>query len=928
MSGRSRGGNEPDRRGGGASGAGNQQQRSLVTFGTEQPMEISDVRAKDRNKFLPIHMQEARDEQGRKRLHGAFTGGFSAGYFNTVGSKEGWTPSTFVSSRSSRYAGGGAKPEDFMDEEDLAEAAGLNSIAATEEYDVAGGTQRDLLKRQAMQKKAADGGVEGLAGRLVADLIGPPKDSVGQKLLRQMGWREGHGVGPRAKRKRVVKQEEGEEDPYAAQFTFAPKDEGVGIVKAKMDTFGLGYNPFHSAPEFSLRPAKAQQVLEDKPKGMERRGGHGLGVFEEEEDDDVYGSGAAATTYDIMIDDDEDRLFLGQKKMPTAAKPSLPPGSDKLCEDGRPPLPGFTISQTPLPTPKWFPPPPLPTDFIPFHTFTDTIAPSSRDTQQQLNAEARRDILGETALNAPARSVFAYLPIKEQDRLQAFISRATTKSEPDVHKVEKVALRGVVTVEKDTAVAALKGFMPFGNEPMKQTRYRRFLEVKAGLAKEYIPSPSDQSKQDAAHEIVEFSKAALIFKPLSGMMASRFVTSSEQTSLPQADDKKDVAGDAAKLSLYGRLTRSRETWHPDKLLCKRFNVPDPHTDKKRKRGNEEDEEVFRQSEKERAEQRERDRLGEKQVLNSRAMGALFAERDRLVYEGRLGDPNGEDGLVRRGDKDMLGRAQGVGNARTLTSYADVEAMKKEEDAMTIKVKEEENDVKEEYEQRPPMDIFKAIFADSDDDDSDSEDEVPPPAVPLPPVLAAKPTSIPPVPVTLPPPPPSTEPEDDYMTRLPPPTFRPLFRKRADRGKAKEPVVKVEEEKVDDGAIIPSSETALATTLPPPPPPRHNETTTTPIAPLVSPTHSENENEEEPPTFTPSTLKVHKKLKRKKSKRTEEKKKRKRRRESSEESDVWVEKPVVVVMEDEPEKKRAGVEEEGVPPETRVRRGRPSAADFL
>src|SRR6266571_2794814 len=32
---------------------------------------------------------QVRDEKGRKRLHGAFTGGWSAGYFNTVGSKEG-----------------------------------------------------------------------------------------------------------------------------------------------------------------------------------------------------------------------------------------------------------------------------------------------------------------------------------------------------------------------------------------------------------------------------------------------------------------------------------------------------------------------------------------------------------------------------------------------------------------------------------------------------------------------------------------------------------------------------------------------------------------------------------------------------------------------------------------------------------------------
>ena len=40
--------------------------------------------------FLVVFFcMQARDEKGRKRLHGAFTGGFSAGYFNTVGSKEG-----------------------------------------------------------------------------------------------------------------------------------------------------------------------------------------------------------------------------------------------------------------------------------------------------------------------------------------------------------------------------------------------------------------------------------------------------------------------------------------------------------------------------------------------------------------------------------------------------------------------------------------------------------------------------------------------------------------------------------------------------------------------------------------------------------------------------------------------------------------------
>ena len=68
-------------------------------------------------------LQEVFDSEGRKRLHGAFTGGFSAGYFNTVGSKEGWTPATFVSSRSNRAKITAQRTEDFMDAEDVAEQA-------------------------------------------------------------------------------------------------------------------------------------------------------------------------------------------------------------------------------------------------------------------------------------------------------------------------------------------------------------------------------------------------------------------------------------------------------------------------------------------------------------------------------------------------------------------------------------------------------------------------------------------------------------------------------------------------------------------------------------------------------------------------------------------------------------------------------------
>jgi hypothetical protein len=36
---------------------------------------------------VPVNQQTVRDAAGRQRLHGAFTGGYSAGFYNTVGSQ-------------------------------------------------------------------------------------------------------------------------------------------------------------------------------------------------------------------------------------------------------------------------------------------------------------------------------------------------------------------------------------------------------------------------------------------------------------------------------------------------------------------------------------------------------------------------------------------------------------------------------------------------------------------------------------------------------------------------------------------------------------------------------------------------------------------------------------------------------------------------
>ena len=82
-------------------------------------------------KFQHMHEQAVHDEQGRQRFHGAFTGGFSAGYYNTAGSEAGWAPSEWKSSREARNQDRPAqKPEDFMDDEDLAAHRGSQALVA------------------------------------------------------------------------------------------------------------------------------------------------------------------------------------------------------------------------------------------------------------------------------------------------------------------------------------------------------------------------------------------------------------------------------------------------------------------------------------------------------------------------------------------------------------------------------------------------------------------------------------------------------------------------------------------------------------------------------------------------------------------------------------------------------------------------------
>src|ERR1035438_123328 len=97
-------------------------------------------------------------------------------YFNTVGSKEGWAPSTFVSSRGNRKKDDPKafqqRPEDFMDDEDLADAAEAQKVHTAEGYAGLGSTEGDVSRRGA-----------------ILDIFKTEGETMGVKLLKRMGWR-------------------------------------------------------------------------------------------------------------------------------------------------------------------------------------------------------------------------------------------------------------------------------------------------------------------------------------------------------------------------------------------------------------------------------------------------------------------------------------------------------------------------------------------------------------------------------------------------------------------------------------------------------------------------------------------------------------------------------------------------------------------
>lgn len=547
-------------------------------------------------------------------------------YFNTVGSKEGWTPSTFVSSRANRHKDDAAtsqqRAEAYMDDEDLADAAEAQQLQTSQAFAGLGASAETGLR------------TGGLMGLFRAE-----GDTKGLQLLRRMGWKDGQGIGPKIRRNARLGIGG---DPAEKTYLFAPDDARMIQFIRKTDRKGLGHQGGTRIQGLSKNGDDASDretdedadggskgsvvslfAPENRKKAKAERGSMGVGILNDtgSDDEDPYEMGPQIRYNRVMGGDRKKK-----KKAKAAANPLLKSapvfvpktaraGSGlRRCHDGRLPLDGFVLAKvvedltTLL---SQYAPPSIPEgwkssknpaadDATSTSNYTSTADAARAST---LNPRSRAALLGEKAL--PGKSVFDFLSSSARDKLATAsgnqslppgLGELPAGQAPLSDEERRQALWDQVPkLDQPTAAAALSRSAtgPYADDEAKRARYKAYLAAQANPSMPNIPTkPPGVADADFIKEANEFYNCARIFKPMTGFMASRFTTSktvlnpSSTTNISHDGNGKtelvshpakptDPAEDAAKMGMFGHLTRSVQDFYPTRLLCKRFNVKPP-----------------------------------------------------------------------------------------------------------------------------------------------------------------------------------------------------------------------------------------------------------------------------------------------------------------------------------------------------------------
>ncbi|KAH8268741.1 hypothetical protein KR018_000452 [Drosophila ironensis] len=606
------------------------EEETLHRFGTPlEPLVKDAVPAK---KPITIEDQIVKDENGKRRFHGAFTGGFSAGFWNTVGSQEGWTPQTFKSSRAEKAAPRALqRPEDFMDKEDLGEfGIAPQGIRTRDEF--AKGDEEQQRQR-GRKLRHPELGTETIPGRPVLEqLLRPVRDKVAVRILKSMGWKPGQGVGPRQTKKEKKQSQarnkreqyllehygaeglpaqaadndgeeeddEGEEEEEDEDITFAPDDYEPIFYQPKENRFGMSYSGLSRDPILSkassgsgpaLQHINLFGQLEQQPKGKQlsiRGQAFGVGAFEEE-DEDIYARDDL-TRYDFSLADKKPK----PKKQQHVQQRHV---IDGFSEDksGAALQAPFAID--------------LPRDFQPRNWLQrrSRFAPLDKERAKKLEAatEYKRSGLGRHDLNPDQRAQL----LGEQKQPEEEPPKRNPFKDPGQSLLDRINARtegftkgGVITEsgeeqaaevakEVQTSNAAIQEkaakktqalattdcsgtFKPFLADEGKQKRYEQFVAAKLKDDAEMTAfladlQPVTLSLWDREMEKKEFIQASKIYRPLDGLMNDRFV--SEATV--QAEQVKEQQKPPEERKIV--MERTKSMWKPASLLCKRYNIAEP-----------------------------------------------------------------------------------------------------------------------------------------------------------------------------------------------------------------------------------------------------------------------------------------------------------------------------------------------------------------
>lgn len=494
-----------------------------------------------------------------------------------------------------------------MDDEDLAERAEAQQLEIQGSF-------------AGLGSKTGDSGSKGM----FSDMFKSTGETMGVKLLQRMGWRQGQGVGARVKR-RAQGDKTGETHLFAPEntrmITFSKKTDKKGLGFARESSLdgvigGKGDNEDdESDADARILSANRSKVL-SKPKKL-KKSSFGVGVLNDtgSDDEDPYAIGPSIN-YSKIIGGDKKRRRGGlvtssstQRSTFTSSKKASQKTTSTMdgfrrCHDGRRPLDGFVLSTKPLLilTEIRYPPPTVPAGWKPKRATKFDAKPSTFESTadaakaSSLDPKARSVLLGEAPL--PGKSIFDFIKPDARDKLASASGRSNLPQargegapagfESTNAPTTKTLWDLIPNLHPQTASAALhrghSGWMPYSEDLAKRSRYTAFLTLRTGLSSTLPPRPQSMSTDDWTREMREFAQAAEVFKPISGLMATRFTSSTAKpklaTDAPDAPSEAsskptDPAEEAAEAGMHGPLTRSKHLFYPTRLLCKRFGVKPP-----------------------------------------------------------------------------------------------------------------------------------------------------------------------------------------------------------------------------------------------------------------------------------------------------------------------------------------------------------------